>query len=368
MDTRTAVIALNMVPGIGSVKLNRLTARFEAPEKVFEATAQELSGVSGIGPEIIRYITYFNHFFSVENEIRQCAEKGIKIITVLDDDYPRQLRNIYDPPPVLYCAGAFDKWPANALNLGIVGTRMASEYGERALKKILNEMKQTKLTFAVVSGMARGIDSIAHMEAVKEGIYTAAILGFGLNKIWPFDKHYIAQHIIKGGVLISEFSLDMMALKQNFPRRNRVISGLSDGILVVEAGERSGALITSNYALEQGREVFAVPGSIFADKSIGPNNLIKQGAKSVMSVYDITEEFELLSKPKGLSLQRELNLLNLDENEIKVYEALDYEKKHIDNISIESNIVINQLSPLLTILEMKGVVKQLSGKNFVRAV
>src|ERR1035437_6741248 len=368
MDTRTAIIALNMVPGIGSVKLNRLIGRFGSPENVFEATAQQLSEVDGIGTEIIRYIIHFNNFYSVENELKECAEKNIRIITVFDDDYPRQLRNIFDPPSILYCAGLYDKWPANALNIGIVGTRMATDYGERALKKILSEMKQTKLCFSVVSGMARGIDTIAHMEAIRENIYTAAILGFGLNKIWPFEEHYIARHIIKAGVLISEFPLDMMPLKQNFPRRNRVISGLSDGILVVEAGERSGALITANYALEQGREVFAVPGNIFADKSVGANNLIKQGAKSVMSIYDITEEFELLAKPKERNVQQEMNLLKLDENEKKVYDALNFEKKHIDNISIESNIEIIKLSPLLTILEMKGVVKQLAGKNFVRAL
>lgn len=368
MDTRSAIIALNMVPGIGSIRLNRLIGRFGAPENVFEATARELAEVGGIGTEIIRYITYFNDFYSVENEIKECSDKDIRIITVMDDNYPRQLRNIFDPPSILYCAGLYDKWPANALNIGIVGTRMATDYGERALKKILSEMKQTKLCFSVVSGMARGIDTIAHMEAIRENIYTAAILGFGLNKIWPFDKHYIAQHIIKAGVLISEFPLNMMALKQNFPRRNRIISGLSEGVLVVEAGERSGALITSNYALEQGRDVFAIPGSIFSDKSIGANNLIKQGAKSVMSIYDITEEFELLAKPKERNVQQELNLLKLDENEKTVYETMNYEKKHIDNISIESNIVINQLSPILTILEMKGIVKQLAGKNFIRAV
>ncbi|MEI7542890.1 MAG: DNA-processing protein DprA [bacterium] len=366
MDTRSAIIALNMVPGIGSVKLNRLIGRFGSPEKVFEGKAQDLSQVVGIGPEIIRYITYFNDFYSVEKEIKECADKNIQIITVLDENYPQQIRNIYDPPPVLYCAGLYDKWPANALNIGIVGTRMATDYGERALKKILNEMKQTKLMFAVVSGMARGIDCIAHMESVKENIYTAAILGFGLNKIWPFEKHYIAQHIIKAGVIMSEFPLDMLPLKQNFPRRNRVISGLSDGVLVVEAGERSGALITADYALEQGREVFAIPGNIFADKSIGANNLIKQGAKSVMSIYDITEEFELLAKPKERNVQQEISLLKLDENEKKVYDVLSSEKKHIDNISIESNIEIIKLSSILTILEMKGIVTQMSGKTFVR--
>lgn len=366
MDTRSALIALNMVPGVGSVKMNRLIGHFGSAGNVFNAGAKQLSQVEGIGSEIVRQIIHFSDFYDIEKEIRECAEKDIRIVTIYDDDYPALLKKIYDPPPVLYCAGVFEKWPQNALNLGIVGTRMASDYGDRSLKKIIEEMKATKLTFAVVSGMARGIDTIAHMESLKSGIYTAAVLGFGLSKLWPFTEHYIARHIIKNGCLISEFPLDMMPLKQNFPRRNRIISGLSEALLVVEAGERSGALITSDYALEQGRDVFAVPGSIFADKSAGTNNLIRQGAKLTTSIYDITEEYELLIKPKSRGVQQELFAGDLDENERKIYEVLSSEKKHIDNIAIESNIEIIKLGSLLTKLEMKGAIKQLSGKNFIK--
>jgi DNA processing protein len=356
-----------MIPGIGSVKFNRLIGYFGSPENVFNAGAKDLAHIEGIGAEIIKHIIYANDIYDVNKEIRECEEKKIRIVTFYDDDYPALLKKIYDPPPVLYVAGAFEKWPENALNLGIVGTRMASDYGERSLKKIIEEIKGTKLTFAVISGMARGIDTIAHMESAKLGIYTAAVLGFGLNKIWPFEKHYIAQHLLKNGCLISEFPLDMLPLKQNFPRRNRVISGLSDALLVIEAGERSGALITADFALEQGRDVFAVPGNIFAEKSMGTNNLIRQGAKMVSSVYDITEEYDLMAKPRKRTYQAEFVFPDLEENERKIYDILSSEKKHIDNIAIESNIEVIKLAPVLLKLEMKGAIKQLGGKNFIKA-
>jgi DNA processing protein len=368
MDSRSALIALNMVPGIASVRINKLIGKFGSPEAVFDAPAKQIMEINGIGNEIARNITYFHDMYSVENEMKECDDKRIRIMTIYDDDYPTLLRNIYDPPPVLYCLGEFEKWPANSLNIGVVGTRISSDYGERVCKKIIGGMKQTKLCFTVVSGMARGIDTIAHTEAIKENIYTAAVLGFGLNHIWPLKYYHPAEEISKAGVLISEYPLNMMGNKQNFPRRNRIISGLSEGVLVVEAGERSGALITANFALEQGRYVFAVPGSIFADKSAGSNTLLKQGAKPVMSIYDITEEFELLSGPKEKNAQQSLSLINLNDEEKRIYELLDFEKKHIDNIAIESNIEIIKLASMLTILEMKGAVKQLSGKNFVRAV
>ncbi len=368
MDSRTALIALNMVPGIGSVKLNRLIGAFGSPEDVFKACAEDLARVEGIGTEIIRHIINFPDIFNIDKELKECEEKSIKIITIYDDAYPVLLKKIFDPPPVLYTAGAFERWPDHSMNLGIVGTRMASDYGERALKKIIEEIRASKLRFNTVSGMARGIDVIAHMESLKCGIYTAAVLGFGLNKLYPFDKHYIAGHIIKNGCLVSEFPLNMLPLKQNFPRRNRVISGLSDAVLVVEAGERSGALITSDYALEQGRDVFAVPGSIFADKCMGTNWLIKQGAKPVTSFFDIAEEYELLGKPGHKQMELKLTLPDMNENERKIYDILTFEKKHIDNIAIESNIEVIKLGATLTIMEMKGAVKQLSGKNFIKAV
>ncbi len=367
MTEKEALIALNMVPGVGSVRLNRLIGRFKNPKDAFGASCEELTAVDGIGDEIIKYIKNFDEYYSLENELKEAEEKNIKIITIYDEDYPLLLKKIFDPPPVLYCAGAFDSIPKSALNIGVVGTRAATDYGERALQKIMKEMKETKRDFIIVSGMARGIDSVAHMEALKNGFFTIAVLGFGMNMVHPLEKHYMTKNIIKNGLVISEFPLAMLPLKQNFPRRNRLISGLSDGVLIVEAGRRSGALITADCALEQGREVFAIPGSIFYEKSVGTNGLISQGAKLVQNAKDIMEEFEIFLKDdRKEDIQAELELVDLNESERKIVEAIGFEKKHIDNIAIESNMDVFKLAGIMTMLELKGVVRQLSGKNFVR--
>jgi DNA processing protein len=367
MTEKEALVALNMVPGVGSVRLNRLIGRFRSPIEVFSASDDDLLSVEGIGDDIIHYIKNFGDYYSVEKEMMEAEDKGISIITIYDDDYPPLLKKIFDPPPVLYAAGNFEAIPKEALSLGIVGTRAATDYGEMALQKIIKEMKQTKKDFTIVSGMARGIDSVAHFEALKQGFFTIAVLGFGMKMLHPFTKHYMAKHIIKNGLLIYEFPLAMKPLKQNFPRRNRLISGLSDGVLVIEAGKRSGALITADCALEQGREVFALPGSIFAEKSVGTNGLIAQGAKLVQGAKDIMEEFDIYLKEEAKEPeQAELALMDLNDSERKIVESMGFEKKHIDNIAIESNIDVFKLTGIMTMLELKGVVKQLSGKNFVR--
>jgi DNA processing protein len=360
-----ALIALNMVDGVGSVKSNRLIGKFGSAEAVFKASYDELKYVEGVGPEIAGAIKKFDPAL-LENELREIKEKNIEILTVNNEKYPVLLKNIYDPPPVLYKYGA--DVPACDISIGIVGTRVASDYGEMAVKKLIKEMKTSGFTFNIISGMARGIDSVAHYEAVNAGMFTAAILGFGFNVIYPFTGHYLAKEIIKTGCLLSEFPLNMIGLKQNFPRRNRVISGMSDGCVIIEAGERSGALITADCALEQGREVFAVPGNIFSDKSNGTNNLIKQGAKATTGVIDIIEEFvvkkhELL--PAGIETQPDIPAA-LSPDEKQVYTVLSHEKKHIDNISIESNMDTVRLNGIMTMLELKGFIKQLSGKNFIR--
>ena len=366
-DERTAVIALNMVPGVGSVKVNRLIGNFKSAGAVFSAPYEALCEVEGIDKTIAGYITNFSKYYSVEKELLQAEKKKIKIITILDDAYPPLLKKIYDPPPVLYCYGAFDKIPENSLSIGIVGTRQATDYGERALKKILKEMKESGIKFTIVSGMARGIDTIAHIESVRLGMFTVAVMGFGLNQVYPFENHYAAKEIIKAGLLVSEFPLEALGSKQTFPRRNRIISGLSDGVLVVEAGRKSGALITSDCALEQGRQVFAIPGNIFSEKSEGTNWLISQGAKAVSKAADITEEFEIFIKSdKKIETQGVLKIFNLNPEEEKIYGLLTAEKKHIDNLAFESNISVIKLSAVLTMLELKGAVKQVSGMCFVK--
>ncbi|MGD0565934.1 MAG: DNA-processing protein DprA [Candidatus Goldiibacteriota bacterium] len=286
--------------------------------------------------------------------------------TINDDFYPANLKKIYDPPVVLYAAGELEKWPRGEFNLGIVGTRISSNYGWQAVHKILDGVKSTGLSFNIVSGMARGIDTIAHTGAVDRSIFTTAVLGFGLDYIWPFARNETADKILKCGILLSEFPMAIPPFKQNFPRRNRIISGISDALLVVEAGERSGALITADCALEQGRDVYAVPGSILSLKSEGTNWLIKQGAKPVTSIYDIIEEYDVAGERKKELPEKPPP--DMDEDERKIYEVLSFEKKHIDNIAIESNIEVIKLGAKLTLMELKGAVKQLGGKCFVRAL
>jgi DNA processing protein len=366
MDERQALIGLNMIDGLGSVKINRLIGKFKKADEIFKADFNILSDVDGIGDTIANYIKNFD-FARVENEIKECKEKNIEIITIYDDKYPDLLKEIYDPPPVLYKYGK--DIPGRKYYIGIVGTRTPSDYSEKVLQKLIKEMSGKSELFCVISGMARGVDVIAHYESSKAGIFNIAVLGFGFNIIYPFEKHYIAREIIKNGCILSEFSLNMIGLRQNFPRRNRIISGLSNGVLIVEAGEKSGALITADCALEQGRDVFAVPGNIFSDKSTGTNNLIKQGAKPVMSLNDILEEYDTKDKIDTKYIEQEILNGIFSESETKILNILSkFEKKHIDNILVESNIDINKLSKVLFSLELKGVIKQHAGKFFTKAI
>lgn len=364
MEEREALIALNMIDGVGSVKSNRLIGRFKSAAAVFCAGHRDLVYTEGIGPEIAGAIKNFD-FSLLEKELCEIKEKNIEILCVTDEKYPALLREIYDPPPILYKYG--QDVPEADLTIGIVGTRLASDYGEEAVQMLVRGMKQSGMRFNVISGMARGIDSVAHYEASQSGIFNAAVLGFGMNVIWPFERHYVAKEIIKCGCLLSEFPLGAIGLKQNFPRRNRVISGMSDGCVIIEAPKRSGALITADCALEQGREVFAVPGSIFSDKSGGANNLIKQGAKAVTCINDIIEEFAPRRQAELFLDEPPKTPENMTDDEKKIFAVLGAEKKHIDNISIESNIDTVKLNSVMTMMELKGFVKQLSGKNFIRS-
>ncbi len=362
MTEREAVIALNMIDGLGSVKINRLIGHFKSASLVFNSSFDELLDIDGIGESIAVQIKNFK-IEDLKKEIEDAEQKNIKIITIYDDEYPEILKNIYDPPPVLYVAGK--RFLDTDLNLGIVGTRAADDYAEKVIEKIIKEAAGSGVDLAIISGMARGVDAIAHINAIKNNIFTIAVLGYGLGTIYPFEKNSLVNEIFLNGVLVSEFPLYAIPTKQNFPRRNRVISGLSNCVLIVEAGEKSGALITADYALEQGRDVFAIPGNIFSQKSKGTNNLIKQGAKLVDSFYDILEEYQI--KYVREEIKEDKKEIILSDDEKKILDLLEYEKKHIDNILIESNIDINRLSSILINLELKGLIKQLSGKSFIKA-
>ncbi len=277
-----------MVGEIGSIRLGKLLKYFGQPENILKAPVEKLMAVSGIGREIASKICSLKKE-DLDKELALAKKLALRIMTYEDEGYPENLKNIYDPPIVLYVKGelkAEDKF-----SLGIVGSRRASYYGLNSAEKFAYELSEKG--FTIVSGMARGIDTYAHKGALKANGRTIAIMGSGFSHIYPPENKKLAEKIAECGAVISEFPCDAKPLPQNFPQRNRVISGLSLGLLVVEAARNSGALITADFALEQGREVFALPGKVDSNTSFGTNGLIKQGAKLVSGVDDIVEEFDL---------------------------------------------------------------------------
>ncbi|PIP20709.1 MAG: DNA-protecting protein DprA, partial [Candidatus Omnitrophica bacterium CG23_combo_of_CG06-09_8_20_14_all_40_11] len=283
-----ALIGLNMFCDIGSARLKKLLNYFEKPENILKAPCEKLMGVSGIGKEIARKVTSLKEK-DIDEELDLAKKYNLKIITVDDKEYPENLKQIYDPPIVLYVKGELKD--EDRLSVAIVGSRRASFYGLSCAEKFAADLSERN--FTIISGLARGIDTSAHRGALKQGGRTIAVIGSGFRHLYPAENKELAEEISRCGAVISEFPINAKPLSQNFPRRNRVISGLSLGVLVVEAARNSGALITADCALEQGRDVFALPGKIDSGNSFGTNGLIKQGAKLVSCADDIIEEFNI---------------------------------------------------------------------------
>jgi len=293
------------------------------------------------------------------------AKNKIRELGLTDEGYPTNLKYIYDPPPALYIKGNII--PQDNIAIAIVGSRQASYYGLKNAQELAFELAAKGIT--IISGLARGVDSAAHRGALKAGGRTIAVLGSGLNMIYPVENKGLAEEISQNGAVISEFSQDTPPHRQNFPRRNRIISGLSLGVLVVEAAKRSGALITVGFALEQGREVFALPGKIDSFTSQGTHDLIKQGAKLVESTEDIIEELEPLRSCQINQARSESKTKiepNLPEEEKQVYSCLSCEPLHIDELAQKVNLSYGRLLTCLLKLEYKKLVKELPGKAFVR--
>lgn len=294
------------------------------------------------------------------------AKNKIRALRLTDEGYPTNLKYIYDPPPALYIKGNII--PQDNIAIAIVGSRQASYYGLKNAQELAFELAAKGIT--IISGLARGVDSAAHRGALKAGGRTIAVLGSGLNMIYPVENKGLAEEISQNGAVISEFSQDTPPHRQNFPRRNRIISGLSLGVLVVEAAKRSGALITVGFALEQGREVFALPGKIDSFTSQGTHDLIKQGAKLVESTEDIIEELEPLRSCQINQTRSESKTKiepNLPEEEKQVYSCLSCEPLHIDELAQKVNLSYGRLLTCLLKLEYKKLVKELPGKAFVRS-
>ncbi|MGH7198266.1 MAG: DNA-processing protein DprA [Candidatus Omnitrophota bacterium] len=353
------IVALHLVDELGPVKFKNLIAIFGSASAILEADESELVKVDGISASRARAIKNADLFQRADEEIKKAGDNGVGIITCFDDRYPALLKEVYDPPIVLYVKGQLpsDKKP----KIAVVGSRIASFYGLRMAKSFSRDLAQAGVV--VVSGLALGIDAAAHQGALEGGGLTLAVLGGGLNKIYPRENMKLAAEIIKNGALISEYPMDFDARPGYFPIRNRIISGLSRGVLVVEAREKSGALITADAALAEGREVFAVPGNADAARSAGPNKLLKQGAKVVTDAQDILEE---LGMEKAGGAGPKTDGVPLTEDESRILSFLDGEPLHVDELIERSGLSAREAVSALSLMELKGVLKQLPGKHFVR--
>jgi DNA processing protein len=356
-------VALSLVPGVGSVLFKRLLDQFKTPGAVFRATLSDLLRVEGIGKRVAEEILKGPAEKKTERELRLVKEIGGTLLTIADGHYPLRLREIYDPPPLLYLRGKLRE--EDNLALSIVGSRKTSPYGRWITEKISQEIVRHGIT--IVSGMARGIDSVAHGSAILGGGRTLAVLGCGIDVIYPPENRTLFGQIIEHGAVLSEFPMGSRPEGIHFPRRNRIISGLSIGVVVVQASAKSGSLITAEYALEQGREVFAIPGNVGADGSRGTNRLIKEGAKLVESSEDILEE--VLPRWKRMtesSIKVQRPGEGLLEEEKIVCQLLSESPLHIDVIIRESRLDPGKVSGLLLEMELKGLITQWPGKCFTK--
>jgi len=354
-------LALSLIPGVGEIFMKRLLDRFGTPEAVFRAPLEELLRIEGLGEKVAREIQKGPVEERVGRELELLEKVGGKTITIKDASYPRRLREIYDPPPVLYVRGEVRE--EDELAIAIVGSRRTTPYGKRMTEKIAQELAQHRIT--IVSGMARGIDSHAHWGAVSGGGRTIAVLGSGVDVVYPPENRNLYRKIIDQGAVLSEFPMSSPPEGGHFPKRNRIISGLSLGVVVVQAGMESGSLITAGYALEQGREVFAVPGNVGSENSRGTHQLIKDGAKLVESSEDILEEvLPQWRREREKPQEGEPPMPDLTEEERILYDQLGETPLHIDALIRESQFDPGKVSSALLNLELKGLISQWPGKCF----
>lgn len=382
--------ALNTLPSIGPTRLIQIMRYFPNIEEAWQAPSGEFGKIFH-DENLVNRIAEEKKKVEPEKEFEKLEKENIKILTINDNSYPSLLKEIYTPPPILYYRGSFfsnchpgrsegssandctdssaaslpqnDKNCNNKACIGVVGARRMTLYGKEATINIASPLARSGIT--IVSGLAKGIDSVAHEIALENNAETIAVLGSSLDKnsIYPPENKNLADRIInQGGALISEYPIGMPALPQNFPQRNRIISGLSLGVLVVEAKEKSGALITAREALDQNREVFAIPGPITSPLSAGPNNLIKIGAKMTTAADDILEELNI----EKISQQEEnKKILPSNPEEEEIIKFLSKEPAHIDKLVRQCNINASLVSSTLVIMEMKGMVRNLGSMNYV---
>lgn len=389
------ILHLSLIQGVGTKSAQVLIDIFGSAEKVLNATPSELEKIEGLSTKLQSCLVQKQLGCPLDRELELVQEFGCQVITFYDAAYPRLLKEIDTPPLLLYVRGELK--PEDNLCIAIVGSRNAKDYGRRVSYQLAHQLVNRGMT--VVSGFAMGIDTCAHRGALEAGGRTLAVLGNGLSLIYPAGNKELVDKVVESGALISEFPMGMKPMSENFPRRNRIISGLSIGTVVVEASNRSGALITARLASEQGREVFAIPGEIFSELSTGTHNLIDKGAKLVSTVDDLIEALpqqmihqiasrkpvsgrqknEKVShvpedgknetKPIGKTPEQALPVVpppDLTDDEKMIFNAIEIPSSHIDTIVRITQMPINQVSSVLLMLELKGVIQQLPGKLFAK--
>jgi DNA processing protein len=356
-------LALARVKGLGAVSFKKLTARFVDPTAAFSAALAELEQVEGLHRDAIDGIVAFSDWAEIDEEIERARDAGIAIVPFTNPNYPARLRTIADPPPFLYVKGNILTDDDKAV--AIVGSRSASEYGRRVARDLARGL--ASLGFTVVSGMARGIDGAAHESALQAGGRTIAVLGSGVERAYPAEHELLYRRIAAGGAVVSELPIGTRPMAFNFPARNRLISGISLGVVVVEATEKSGSLITATLAVEQGREVFAVPGEVGSSRSRGAHRLIRQGAKLVESVDDIIEEIapQLLDRTGSATLRAPLVLpQNASDAARTIFALLQENTLQVDQVIERTGMSAAQVLETLLDLELQGLLRQLPGKIY----
>lgn len=352
-------LGFNYVSGIGPAKMQALLGTFGSLETAWNASDDALRRL-GLESRAIQSLNEVRTTFDLDGYVRRVQESGVGVLTWQDDDYPELLREISASPPVIFIRGGFE--PVDRWAVAVVGTRRLTAYGRQMARELVAGLARNGIT--IISGLARGIDAVAHRTALEEGGRTIAVMACGIDKVYPPEHRDLARQIADGnGAIVSDYPFGAEPESSHFPARNRIISGLSLGVLVVEAGNKSGALITSRFALEQNREVFAVPGNVNSPASVGTNRLIQQGGKLVTRVEDILEELNL----KMVAEQAVANVvLPETAEEAALISQLSSQPLHVDDLGRLTGLPSSLVSSTLTIMELKGMVQQVGGMNYVR--
>ncbi|MFA7406543.1 MAG: DNA-processing protein DprA [Anaerolineaceae bacterium] len=356
-DEKKYWIGFNQVKGIGSVRFKQIQAHFGDLSTAWHAPIEIFREI-GLPDKVVTNIFELRRSLDLDRYYEQVLQGDAHVLTLLDQDYPRLLKEIDQAPPVIYVRGSL--LPEDEFAVAMVGTRRVTAYGQQVTRDTSTYLAGHGLT--IVSGLARGVDALAHQHALQAGGRTIAVLGCGVDVIYPPEHRQLVEAIVENGALISDYPQGTQPEGSNFPPRNRVISGLSLATIVVEAGERSGALITADFAVEQGRDVFAVPGNVFSPASRGTNRLIQKGAYVLVSPQDVLDLLDL-SQVEDYKDARQV--LPADTTEAKILQVMDYEPIHIDELCNKTGLPVENVSASLTMMELKGMVQHVGGMRYV---